>query len=265
MSPAGHVAATWVADPAGARRVESVVREPLAAVWPRPETLTATGTPAVPRIAVNAEGYAVGAWVDDTGDGATTSIRARRRSGASALWGSPATVYDDFMFTSGPDLLTMRAAIDANRAGTVGWFDAEGPGSATVYAARSAGDPWRVAARLGVVEDLNTPALAVDARGGSLLVTPRALGIGGPNIELVAEAFPAVPRIRVTAGQLLIAQRISQAAVRRVAAVQALLERAGRLLLDQESGQGLPLCRIEYALLLHQLRNDMALLFFLEA
>lgn len=48
-------------------------------------------------------------------------------------------------------------------------------------------------------------------------------------------------------------------------AVQALLERAGRLLLDQESGQGLPLCRIEYALLLHQLRNDMALLFFLEA
>jgi hypothetical protein len=48
-------------------------------------------------------------------------------------------------------------------------------------------------------------------------------------------------------------------------AVQALLERASRLLLDQESGQGLPLCRIEYALLLHQLRNDMALLFFLEA
>lgn len=224
VGPAGHIAVAWVADPAGDRRLEALVRDPVAPSWPRAEVLAGTGTPALPVVAVNHEGYALTAWADDTGDGATMTIQARRRSGASGLWDAPRTVFDRFSFHSIPDLVTMRAVVDANRAATLAWFDPEGPGSATAYAARSIGGPWRIAAQIGVVEDRNDPALAADARGGSLLVTPRALGIGGPNIELVAQAFPVAPHIPVTAGQLLVAQRISQAAVRRVAAVQALLD-----------------------------------------
>lgn len=223
VGPTGHIAVAWVALPAGARRLESVVREPFSPGWPRPEVLADTGAPALPGIAVNEEGYAYAAWTDDTGRGETMAVLARRRSGASGLWDPERVVTDDFVFHSIPDMATMRVAIDADRAGTVAWFDPEGPGSASVIAARSTGGPWRTAARLGVVEDINDPRLAVEARGGSLLVTPRALGVGGPNVELVALAFPKPPRTPVTAEQLLIEQRISQAAVRRVAAVQQLL------------------------------------------
>lgn len=224
VSPSGHVAVAWAADPAGARRIDAVVRAPFTAEWPPVETLAAAGTPSMPRIAINHEGYAVAAWADDTGAGDTLAILARARSGASGLWAPRRDVHRGFLFHSIPELLTMRAAVDANRAGTVSWFDPEGPGSATAYAARSTGGPWSVAARAGVVADVNEAALAVDARGGSLLVTPRAVGVGGPEIELVSVAFPAVSRTPVTAGQLLTTQRISQAAVRRVAAVRALLD-----------------------------------------
>ena len=54
-------------------------------------------------------------------------------------------------------------------------------------------------------------------------MTPRARVIDEPHIDLVAAAFPPVPRFTLSTGQLRINQRISQAAVRRVNAVMARL------------------------------------------
>lgn len=91
-------------------------------------------------------------------------------------------------------------------------------------------------------------------------------GLGGQRVQLPRKAAryaAVISGCRAGPGMASIAMPITSCCDSM--AVQALLQRAGRLLLDQESGQGLPLCRIEYALLLHQLRNDMALLFFLEA
>ncbi len=66
-------------------------------------------------------------------------------------------------------------------------------------------------------------SLAADAHGGALLATPRARVIDEPHIDLVAAQFPPPPEFTLSATQMLINQRISQAAVRRTNAVMARL------------------------------------------
>jgi hypothetical protein len=201
---------TWV-EPA---RVRVVVREPGDPAWPAPETLVdgQTATPAFPHVALNGEGYAVAAWGETEGD---LSLRARTRSGASGLWGPERTVYDDFSYFSVIELANLEAEIDEQRIPTLAWVDPQGPGSASAIAARGDGGSWPIAVALPILEDIDELALATDARGGSLLLTPRARVIDEPHIDLVGAAFPAAPQFSVTVEQVRTNQRIGQAAVRR--------------------------------------------------
>ena len=219
LSPAGHAGAAWVE--AGTSVLASV-RDPDAAVWPAPDTLVAgqTATPAFPHIAINHEGYAVAGWGETEGD---LSLRARTRSGASGIWGPERTVFDDFQFFSVLELANLEAVVDDDRVATLAWMDPEGPGSASAYAARATSGAWSIAAHVAILEDIDDAALAADARGGALLVTPRARLIDEPHIDLVAAEFPAPARFRLSADQVRVNQRISQAAVRRANAVMARL------------------------------------------
>ncbi|HTI32880.1 MAG TPA: hypothetical protein VL422_04325 [Miltoncostaea sp.] len=218
VGPMGHVGVTWVETGS----VKVAIREPGDPAWPAPETLVAgqAVTPAFPHLAINAEGYAVDAWGETVGD---LSLRARVRSGASGLWAPERTVYDGFSFFSVLELANLRAAIDAQRVPTLAWTDPEGPGSASALAARATGGTWGIAAAIPILEDIDEPALAADARGGALLVTPRARLVDDPHIDLVAAAFPAPTRVRLTAGQLRVNLRIAQAALRRSDAALARL------------------------------------------
>jgi hypothetical protein len=201
--------------------VRVVIREPEAAVWPAPETLVdgQSATPAFPRIALNGEGYAVAAWGETEGD---LSLRARTRSGASGLWGPERVVYDDFDFFAVFAIANLGIAIDRSRAAYLAWTDEMGPGSASSLAARAVGGEWETTVDVAILEDLDEPALAADARGGALLLTPRARVIDEPHIDLVGAAFPPAPEFTLSAQQVRINQRIGQAAVRRA---NAALER----------------------------------------
>jgi hypothetical protein len=218
LGPAGHAGVAWVERDA----VEVAFKEPADPAWPAPETLAGglTATPAFPHLAIEAEGYAVAAWGDTQGD---LSLRARTRSGASGLWGPERTVYDDFSFFSVLELANLHAAIDDHRAAYLAWTDPEGPGSASALAARATGGDWAIAAALPILEDIDETALAATARGGALLLTPRARVIDEPHIDLVGAAFPPPPRFTLSASQLRTNQRISQAAVRRSNAALARL------------------------------------------
>jgi len=215
VGPAGHVGAVWVE---GAGSVLASVRDPGAAAWPAPDTMVSgqTATPAYPHIAVNHEGYAVATWGETEGD---LSLRARTRSGASGIWGPERTVYDDFSSFSVIEVGNLEAVVDDDRVATLAWIDPEGPGSASSLAARATSGPWSIAARVPILEDIDETELGASVRGGALLVTPRARVIDEPHVDLVAAAFPPVPRFTLSTEQLRINQRISQAAVRRVNAV----------------------------------------------
>jgi hypothetical protein len=82
-------------------------------------------------------------------------------------------------------------------------------------AARGDGGAWSIAVALPILEDIDELALATDARGGSLLLTPRARVIDEPHVDLVGAAFPPPPVFTVSVGQVRTNQRIAQAAVRR--------------------------------------------------
>jgi hypothetical protein len=194
--------------------VRVAIREPADPAWPAPETLAGgqTATPAYPHLALNGEGYAVAAWGETEGD---LSLRARARSGASGVWGPERTVYDDYSSFSVLELANLHATIDDHRAAILAWTDPEGPGSAAAIAARATGGDWAIAARLAILEDIDETALAATARGGALLLTPRARVVDEPHIDVVGAAFPAPPRFTLSASQLRTNQRISQAAVRR--------------------------------------------------
>lgn len=233
VGDAGHTAVGWVDD---TRAVRVTVRAPDEAGWPASQVVgVALGAAGLvfPRLAVNHEGYAVAAWADGAaGPEGGLALRAALRSGANGIWAPARTVYDDFAFFSVLELSRVRAIVDEYRVAHLAWMDPEGPGSASVHAAHSDGQTWRRDVAIGIGEDLNEAALAASARGGGLLATPRALAIGPPNIELVTVAFPPAPRIALTSRALLISQRIAQAALRRVNAVDALLRAgvpAGRL------------------------------------
>ncbi|HET6690080.1 MAG TPA: hypothetical protein VFG74_04360, partial [Miltoncostaeaceae bacterium] len=210
LGPAGHAGVTWVERDA----VRVAIREPADPAWPAPETLAGgqTATPAYPHLALNGEGYAVAAWGETEGD---LSLRARARSGASGVWGPERTVYDDYSSFSVLELANLHATIDDHRAAILAWTDPEGPGSAAAIAARATGGDWAIAARLAILEDIDETALAATARGGALLLTPRARVVDEPHIDVVGAAFPAPPRFTLSASQLRTNQRISQAAVRR--------------------------------------------------
>ena len=219
LGPSGHAGVTWVERDA----VRVAVREPGDPTWPASEALVAgqTATPAYPHIALNGEGYAVVAWGETEGE---LSLRARTRSGASGLWGPERIVYDDFSSFSAPELANLRAAIDDHRASYLAWTDPEGPGSASALAARGTSGEWAIAVALPILEDIDETALAADARGGALLLTPRARVVDEPHIDLVGAAFPAPAQFTLSTGQLRTNQRISQAAVRRSNAALARLE-----------------------------------------
>lgn len=227
LSPAGHVGATWIADADADPRIEALVVPPGAAVSAPEVILRGTaGQPGAsfPRIAVNRGGDAVVAWTQGAQTPAGLSLRARRRSGASGLWGPERVVEDRFLFYSVFELMETRVAMDERRVAHVAWMDPDGPGTAFVHAARGVGDRWERVATLGVGEDITEPALAVDARGGALVATPRVIALGEPNRELVLASYPEPVRPALTASGLLISQRIAQAALRRLNAVRALLE-----------------------------------------
>ncbi|WP_217913951.1 hypothetical protein [Miltoncostaea marina] len=229
VSGRGEVAVVWVQD---GNALQAAVRGAAADGWPAPEALAGpeAGAPApsLPQVAVNDEGYALVAWASGADGPGGLSVRARVRSGASGLWDRERVVYDGFAFFSVLDLATLEAAIDEQRVGHLAWLDPEGPGSATVHAASGGLAGWRSAARVSVMEDLNEPAMAVSARGGGVLATPGAEAVGGPNIRMLAAGFPRPPRFTATRAQLVVNQRISQAAVRRVnAALERLDGRVG--------------------------------------
>jgi hypothetical protein len=224
VGDAGHAAVGWLDD---GRVLRVTVRDPGDSGWPVAqvvgEALGAAGL-AFPRLAVNREGYAVAAWADGAaGPGGTLALRAAVRSGANGIWTAAVNVYDDFVFFPVLDLSTVRAVVDEYRVAHLAWMDPEGPGSATVHAVHSDGQAWRRDVTIGIGEDLNEAALSASALGGDLLATPRAVALGPPNVELVAAAFPPAARIELSSRALLINQRIAQAAIRRVNAVDDLL------------------------------------------
>lgn len=224
LGESGHAGVAWIEQGVS---LTAAVREPQAAGWPAPERLVdgvaGAPSPALPQIALNREGYALAAWASAARTPGGLAIRARVRSGASGVWGPERTVVDDFPFFSIIELAALEAAIDDARLGHLAWVDPEGPGSAAARAAAGGSGGWRAAARVEVGEDINEAALAVSVRGGAVLVTPSASPVGPPNVRLLATGFPPPPRFAPSSAQLLINQRISQAAVRRVNAVVARL------------------------------------------
>jgi hypothetical protein len=221
----GTAAAIWLEDGA----VAAAVRASSAAAWPAAQQLLpaeegapAGGGPAFPAVALNGEGYALAAWAYVRPVSLGLSIQARRRSGASGLW-APATTVASRMETDAVlELRHIEALVDAHRTGYLAWLDPEGPGSATVHAATSAGGAWEDAP-LQVREDLQGFALAAAVHGGAVLLAQRAR-IEDPAVELVAAGFHEPGAVALSADQLLISQRISQAAVRRSNAALARLD-----------------------------------------
>jgi len=222
----GTAAAVWLEDGA----VTTAVRDHDEADWSRPEVLQPAQTgappgtgPAFPTVALNDEGYAMAAWGQRDPQPAGLGIEARRRSGASGLWAPARTVAAGIEADAVLELRHMEAVVDGHRTAYLAWLDPEGPGSATVHAAISAGTAWQEGYTLPVREDLSGFALATAAHGGAVLVGQRALA-DVPPIELVAASFHEPDPVELDAKQLLISQRISQAAVRRANAALARLD-----------------------------------------
>jgi hypothetical protein len=212
----GTAAAIWLEGGA----VATADRAAAASAWSAPQELLPAEAaappgsgPAFPAIALNGEGYALAAWASLRPDSLGLSIQARRRSGASGLWAPAATVASRLETDAVLELRHMEAIVDAHRTGYLAWLDPEGPGSATVHAATSAGGAWEDAP-LQVREDLQGFALAAAAHGGAVLLAQRAR-IEDPAVELVAAGFHEPGPVELSAGQLLISQRIAQAGVRR--------------------------------------------------
>ncbi len=177
------------------------------------------GSAGFPAIAVNAEGYVVAAWATFTTrpDGAA-ALQARRRSGASGLWGPErglGTLERDAVLR----LTSMRTAIDRRRVASVAWPDPLGPGAALVVLARvSSGDAVTRAAEISAGENTQDFALGAGSAGATL-IAHRTLPDSEPNTTMEAVVADPPGRVVLSAGQLLVNQRIGQAALRRTNAV----------------------------------------------
>lgn len=157
----GRGLAAWVRVPAGgprgAGRVQVASRPGASSRWLAPVTLTGPGASA-PRVALNARGDAVAAWVR----GRVLTAAARR--GAEGRWKLSRVT------TAGGPVTAIRTAVDRSGRPTLLWSEARSGGFVVrVAARRSARAGWAVRpTRLAAAAD-SRPALALSASAGALV------------------------------------------------------------------------------------------------
>jgi len=187
-------------------RVEAATRAPDGTWGARDVLAQLPGAPARGlQVAVGARGGAIAAWEQAEGSGDARVTAVVRSAGGT--WGAPATLMPEAREISG-----LRVAVNADSDGVVVWQQDEAVG---------AGIPsWRV--RAAVHEGAREagpppiPAAPTPDPPGSI---PRCLGLA------TAPAATGDDRaVALSAAQLRVNQRIGQAAIRRLNAVEAWLE-----------------------------------------
>ncbi|MGD9571063.1 MAG: hypothetical protein AB7V62_04155 [Thermoleophilia bacterium] len=158
-SERGRALAAWVRAPAGTRgraRVQIATRATLSARWTRPVMLSGSGADA-PRVALNARGDAIVAWVSGR------RVMAAVRRGPAGAW-DVADVVD-----AGGAVADVRVAMTVAGRPTLLWSERSGSGFVVRIAARpSARAGWSARPPRIATPGPDPPAVAL-SRGGALV------------------------------------------------------------------------------------------------
>jgi hypothetical protein len=169
-----------------------------------------------PAVGIDAAGNVMAAWSGAPGD---SGVSVARRDPLTGTWGAPET-----LATSAPREAPALAVAPSGQA-LVAWDRDGAAGRISVLAAGGSslsgrvGSPETVSAPGAMAASFPSFAAGVDREG-----RPTVAWVGAGPTVWVATPATAAGRVRLTAAQLGINQRISQAAIRRLNAIRARID-----------------------------------------
>ncbi len=214
----GDALALWREQvPAGGALVQASHRL-AAGPWGEAEELGAGPTAELPDVAFDATGNALAVWRGSVEGGQPPAVRVARFDAGSMTWVSRVDVARARL--QGPPALGVGEAGDA----LVGWIGA-GPRAAqgSSLTGRFAG-PEQIRSGAGNPSPAGLIDLGVDGRGRAVAVWQEREKGNAYSLYLAARSAGGGGQVQLTAAQLRINQRISQAAIRRLNALEAMIE-----------------------------------------